>query len=66
MNDRIVVIASYSTDLVLLTLMLLGVFRWKEARLTGGIWWIMYTQVGVLYPLVATMIILQRDSRHRD
>ena len=66
MNDRIVAIASYITDLVLLTLMLFGVFRWKEARRTGGIWSLMYTQVGVLYHLVATMTILQRDSRHRD
>jgi hypothetical protein len=46
--------------------MLFGVFRWKEARLTSGIWWLMYTQVGVLYHLVATMTILQHDSRHRD
>lgn len=66
MNDRIVTIASYTTDLVLLALMLFGVFRWKEARETGGIWRLMYTQVGALYHLVATLTMLQRDSHHRD
>jgi hypothetical protein len=63
---RITSLASYITDLVLLSLMVFGVVRWKEAHLTGGIWRLMYTQVGVCHPAVATLIIQQRDSGLRD
>jgi hypothetical protein len=43
---RISIITMFIADLVLLSLMLFGVLRWKQARLTGGgIWQVMYTQV---------------------
>jgi len=48
---RITLVSSLVTDIVLLSLMLFGVLRWK-ARLTGGIWQIMYTQVGIPHPAV--------------
>jgi len=53
-DERIVFVTSYITDLVLLILMLFGVLRWKQARLTGGIWPIMYTQ-GLVYVVVAIL-----------
>jgi len=53
LHTRVTIYTSFITDLVLLSLMLFGVLRWKEARI-GGIWRIMYTQ-GIVYVLVATL-----------
>ena len=62
---RISVIAVFIADLVLLSLMLFGVLRWEQARLTGGgIWQVMYTQVGVSHPAAATLT-LRFDFGHR-
>ena len=49
---RVTILSSLITDIVLLSLMLIGVLRWKKARLTGGIWRVMYQQVGNLHPTV--------------
>jgi hypothetical protein len=49
---RITIISSFVTDIALLSLMLFGVFRWKQARLVSGIFRIMYTQVGIRHPAV--------------
>jgi hypothetical protein len=57
MDTRSILFASFITDLVLLSLMLFGVLRWKQANLTGGIWQLMYTQVGHSYLTVATLTI---------
>jgi hypothetical protein len=55
---RISIITIFITDLVLLSLMLFGLLRWKQARLPGGgIWQVMYTQVGISHPIVATLTI---------
>jgi hypothetical protein len=49
---RISIITIFIADLVLLSLMSFGVLRWKQARLTsGGIWQVMYTQVGISHHL---------------
>jgi len=66
MNTRISFFTSYTTELVLLTLMLFGVLRWKEARQRDGIWQLMYTQVGISHLATATVTILQLDFGHRD
>jgi hypothetical protein len=66
MNTRITFFASYTAELVLLTLMLSGVLRWKEARQRDGIWRLMYTQVEISHLAAATVTILQLDSGHRD
>jgi hypothetical protein len=44
LHTRVTIYTSFITDVVLLSLMLFGVLRWKEARI-GGIWQIMYKQV---------------------
>ena len=44
LDTRVTIYSSFVTDLVLLSLMLFGVLRWKEARM-GGIWQVMYAQV---------------------
>jgi hypothetical protein len=64
-NDRIVILSSFITDIVLLSLMLFGVFRWKQASLMGGIWRVMYTQVRVSNPVV-TPFTVKLDTGHRD
>jgi hypothetical protein len=48
---RITILSSLITDTSLLSLMLFGVLRWKKARLMGGIWGLMYTQVGIPIPM---------------
>jgi hypothetical protein len=47
LETRITIFSSFITDLVLLSLMMIGILRWKHARQTGGIWRVMYTQVGI-------------------
>src|SRR5579863_4638098 len=47
LDTRITIFSSFITDLVFLSLMLIGVLRWKHARQMGGIWRVMYTQVGI-------------------
>jgi hypothetical protein len=47
---RITILSSILTDIVLLSLMIFGVLRWKQARLMGGIWRIMYAQVRIPHP----------------
>jgi len=54
LETRITIFSSFITDLVLLSLMLIGVLRWKHARQTGGIWRVMYTQ-GLIYVVVVTL-----------
>jgi hypothetical protein len=65
MNTRITFFTSYTTELVLLTLMIFGVLRWKEARQRDGIWQLMYTQVGISH-LAAATVILQLVFDYRD
>jgi hypothetical protein len=63
---RASVISMSIADLVLLSLMLFGLLRWKHALLTGGgIWRVMYVQVGICCAVVA-MLIIQIHSGHRD
>ncbi|KAH9032848.1 hypothetical protein EDB85DRAFT_1162722 [Lactarius pseudohatsudake] len=38
------ILVTFVTDLVLLALMLIGLLRWENARLKGGVWWLLYTQ----------------------
>jgi hypothetical protein len=55
-NERIAALSVFTTDIVLLSLTFFGVLRWKQARLvTGGISWLMYTQVGTFRPTVTTI-----------
>jgi hypothetical protein len=62
---RFALFALFITDLVLLSLMLFGVLRWKQANLKGGIWQVMYTQVGPSH-LTVTALTIQLDFGHRD
>jgi hypothetical protein len=64
-DDRIVILSSFITDIALLTLMLIGIFRWKQANLMGGIWGVMYTQVRISNPVV-TPLTVKLDTGHRD
>jgi len=59
---RITILSSLITDVVLLSLMLIGVLRWKKARLTGGIWQVMYQQVGIPHFTVAAFDCRTRYS----
>jgi hypothetical protein len=65
LDTRSVLFASFITDLVLLSLMLFGVLRWKQDNLTGGIWHLMYTQVGPSH-LTVTVLTMPLDRGHRD
>jgi hypothetical protein len=54
--DRVVDIeitffSSFITDILLLSLLLLGAWRWKADHMKGGIWGLMYTQVR-LFPIL--------------
>jgi hypothetical protein len=62
---RYTLLALFITDLLLLSLMLFGVLRWKQANLTGGIWQVLYTQVGRSH-LTMTALTIQLDFGHRD
>ncbi|KAI9462185.1 hypothetical protein F5148DRAFT_1286458 [Russula earlei] len=53
-ETRVAILSTFTTDLVLLALMLSGVLRWKEGRQKGGIWWVLYKQ-GLLWVLVFTL-----------
>lgn len=66
MDTRINFITLYITDIVFLSLMLFGVLRWKEARMAGGIWRLMYTQVRISRPAAVTLTILDFKFDHRD
>jgi hypothetical protein len=64
---RITILSSLITDVVLLSLMLIGVLRWKKARLTGGIWRIMYQQVRIPHLAVAafnSMLVIGINMGH--
>lgn len=56
-HNRIGILSTCITDLVLLSLMLFGSLRWKDARRSGGIAQLLYRQVS-LYYRVAAMFIL--------
>jgi len=53
-HNRIAVFTTLMLDLVLLTLMLLGLLRWKNGRQRSGIWWYLYTQ-GLVWVLIVTL-----------
>lgn len=61
LDTRITIFSSFITDLVFLSLMLIGVLRWKRARHMGGIWRVMYTQVGIS-PILVTTLTVQPNS----
>ena len=44
-HTKISTFSTFTTDAALLALMLTGVWRWKEPREKGGVWWLLYTQV---------------------
>ncbi|KAI0302735.1 hypothetical protein BC826DRAFT_430856 [Russula brevipes] len=48
------IFSTFITDLVLLTLMLIGILRWRNVRKAGGILSLMYTQ-GIAWPVVFTL-----------
>jgi hypothetical protein len=56
-DTRITIYSSFLTDVIFLALMLIGVLRWKHARQMGGIWGVMYSQVGISRIAVATSTI---------
>ncbi|KAI0256383.1 hypothetical protein BJV78DRAFT_1171688 [Lactifluus subvellereus] len=53
-HTKISILSTLITDLVLLSLVLIGVLRWKEARQKGGVWWVLYTQ-GLTWVAVITL-----------
>ena len=50
---------SYIAELLLLSLTLFGVLRWKKTHRTSGIWQLMYAQVEISNPELATLAMLQ-------
>jgi hypothetical protein len=50
-HNRISIFSTLATDFILLTLMLIGLFRWKEALQSGGIFQLMYAQVDLFSSL---------------
>jgi hypothetical protein len=45
-NVKVTILSTFITDVVYLVLMLVGVLRWRDTRGEGGIWGLMYKQVG--------------------
>lgn len=39
------ILSTFTADLMLLTLKLVGILRWKEARQKVGTWWLLYSEV---------------------
>ncbi|KAH9999662.1 hypothetical protein BJV74DRAFT_166007 [Russula compacta] len=44
LHNRISIFCTFTTDLILLALMLAGVLRWKGEGESGYLWWLLYTQ----------------------
>jgi hypothetical protein len=59
-NTRISIFSTFITDLVLLTLMLVGVLRWRKVRMAGGILSLMYTQASVRH--LTLILLMLTDS----
>jgi hypothetical protein len=57
-HTKISIFTTLITDVILLTLMLIGVLRWKESREKGGVWWLLYTQVSPSHPAGTTLILM--------
>jgi len=53
-RSSIIVLSTFITDLLLLSLMLSGILRWHNSRRRGGIWWLLYTQ-GLGWVVVFTL-----------
>ncbi|KAH9985804.1 hypothetical protein BJV74DRAFT_886164 [Russula compacta] len=53
-HDRLSTFSTFITDLILLSLMLFGVLRWKDAQRRGGIVWLLYRQ-GLAWVIVFTL-----------
>lgn len=50
-HDRLSIFSTFITDLILLSLMLFGVLRWKDAQRRGGIVRLLCKQVGLYLPV---------------
>jgi hypothetical protein len=48
-RTKIGIFSTLVSDFVLLTLMLVGLLRWKNAQQTCGVWWFLCTQVYISY-----------------
>jgi uncharacterized membrane protein len=58
-DSRVTVLTVSIIDVILFSLTLFGLLRWKVAPLTwaGGILRVMYTQVGISHPVAARLTI---------
>jgi hypothetical protein len=54
---KISIFSTFSTDLVLLALMLVGILRRGDVRRIGGILSLLYTQASPYHPIAATLIL---------
>jgi hypothetical protein len=50
LNSRLSLSATFISDLVLITVMISGVLRWKGTHGIGGTWWLLYKQVSLHHP----------------
>ncbi|KAH8982680.1 hypothetical protein EDB92DRAFT_2117705 [Lactarius akahatsu] len=53
-DGRISVLSTFTTDLILLVLMLTGLKRWKNAPKSGGVWQLLCTQ-GLIWVIIVTL-----------
>jgi hypothetical protein len=44
-DTRASILSTFTADLLLLVLKLVGILRWKEARQKVGTWWLLYSEV---------------------
>lgn len=51
---RVTATSTLLTDFTFLALMLVGILRWKQARMMGGIWRVMYQQ-GLIWVVIVTL-----------
>ncbi|KAH9967702.1 hypothetical protein BJV74DRAFT_799473 [Russula compacta] len=54
LHNRVSIFCIFTTDFILLVLMLTGVLRWKGARESGSIWPLLYKQ-GLAWVVVFTL-----------
>ncbi len=46
-DTRASILSTFTADLMLLALKLVGILRWKEARQKVGTWWLLYSEVSL-------------------
>lgn len=61
-HSRISVLSAFTTDIILLVLMLTGLMRWKNAPSSSGVWRLLRNQVSITHP--RPLLVDRVDASH--